>query len=391
MSDLPQLPLARRDRLDVSTEYRELRRRTPIARVRTRAGDEAWLVSGYEDVRRVLADRRFGRSHPDPANAPRISNSVLIGGPMGDHATERERDERMRRLLVPAFSPRRMKALGGHVQDLVDGLLDRIAGMGPPVDLHEHLSFPLPVLVICELLGVPYADRDRFRALADRMADLTDPLSAAAARTDLGVYIHGLVVAKRRRPADDVLSDLATMDADDEEIASLGAGLLFAGHETTMTRIDHGVVILLSDLGRRDALARDPESAAGVVEEVLRVAAPSDHGLIRYAREDVPLGEVTIRAGEAVVVLTEAANRDETVFSAPDDFEPGRAGAERHVAFGYGPHFCIGAHLARLELRTVFATLFRRFPTMELARPVADLQMRSGMLTGGFAELPVTW
>ncbi|MFC4590792.1 cytochrome P450 [Sphaerisporangium corydalis] len=391
MSDLPQLPFPRRHQLDVPPAYRELRSQAPITRVRTQAGDEAWLVAGYEEVRRVLADDRLGRSHPDPDNAPRISSSVILGGPRGDHATEKAEHERMRRLLAPAFSARRMKALTDHVQDLVDDLLDRMAVKTPPVDLHEHFSFPLPVLVICELLGVPYEDRDRFRALADGMTSMTDPAAATAAMEDLSAYIHALVVEKRRNPAEDVLSDMANMDADDKEIADLGAGLLFAGHETTVNRIDYGTVFLLSDLAQRDALVRDPSLAPTVVEEILRMAAPSDHGLVRYAREDIEFEGVTIRAGDAVLIQTSAANRDETVFTEPDVFDARRAAGEPHVAFGYAQHYCIGANLARVELRTVFGSLFRRFPTMELAVPPDRLPTRAGRLTGGFVELPVTW
>ncbi|WP_308249942.1 cytochrome P450 [Sphaerisporangium fuscum] len=391
MSDLPQLPFPRSGPLDVSPEFRDLRRKAPIARVRTQTGDEAWLVSGYEDVRRLLADERLGRSHPEPDSAPRISNSVILGGPRGDYDTEKSQHERMRKLLAPAFSARRMKALAGHVQDLVDDLLGQMAMKSPPVDLHEHFSFPLPVLVICELLGVPYDDRDHFRSLADGMTNMTDPAAAGAALEELTVYIHQLVLEKRDHPAEDVLSDLADMDADDAEISELGAGLLFAGHETTVNRIDYGVTYLLSDLAHRDALVRDPSLAPLAVEEILRMSAPSDHGLVRYAKADIELEDVTIRAGEAVLISTIAANRDETVFSEPDRFVVDRDSSDPHVAFGYAHHHCIGANLARVELRAVFGTLFQRFPTMELAVPVAELRPKTGRLTGGFLELPVTW
>jgi cytochrome P450 len=391
VSDLPQLPFPRRDQLDVPPKYRELRGEEPISRVRTQAGDEAWLVTGYEGVRRLLADERLGRSHPEPETAPRISNSVVLGGPRGDYATEKAEHERMRKLLAPAFSARRMKALSDHVQDLVNDLLDRMATKSPPVDLHEHFSFPLPVLVICELLGVPYEDRERFRGLSDGMTNMTDPVAAAAAMEELSAYIHGLVLEKRRHPAEDVLSDMANMDAEDKEIADLGAGLLFAGHETTVNRIDYGVVFLLGDLAQRDALARDPSLAPGVVEEVLRMAAPSDHGLVRYAKTDIEFGDVTIRRGEAVLILTGAANRDERVFPEPDVFDIGRDARDPHVAFGYAQHHCIGANLARVELRAVFGTLLQRFPTLELAEPLQRLRTRTGHLTGGFVELPVTW
>ncbi|MFC7386391.1 cytochrome P450 [Sphaerisporangium rhizosphaerae] len=391
MSDLPQMPFPRRHKLDVPPTYRDLREHAPITRVRTPVGDEVWLVTGYEDVRRMFADDRLGRSHPDPASAARVSGSVMLGGPMGEFDTEKQEHQRMRKLLAPAFSARRMKALSGHVQELVGGLLDEMARNAPPLDLHEHLSFPLPVLVICELLGVPFEDRHLFRALSDGMAITTDPAASSAAMEKFSAYILELVEHKRRHPSEDVLSDLAGMDADDTEIARLGAGLLFAGHETTLNRIDYGVVFLLSDLAQRDALAADPSLAPAAVEEILRMTSPSDHGLPRYAKTDIQYGEVTIRAGEAVVLIPSAANRDEGVFDDPDVFDIRRATSEPHVAFGYGQHYCIGANLARVELTEVFRALFQRFPTMELAVPVEELRTRTDRLTGGLLEVPVTW
>jgi cytochrome P450 len=391
VSDLPQLPFPRSNPLDVPPAYHELRRQAPLSRVRTQAGDEAWLVTGYHEVRRMLADDRLGRSHPEPGNAPRISGSALLGGPRGDYTTEKAEHERMRRLLAPAFSARRMKSLTDHIQFLVDDLLDQVATLTPPVDLHVRFSFPLPVLVICELLGVPYEDRERFRALSDGMTNMDDPLASATAMEELSAYIHDLVVEKRRNPAEDVLSDLANMDAEDKEIADLGAGLLFAGHETTVNRIDYGVVFLLSDLAQRDALAGDPSLAPAVVEEILRMASPSDHGLVRYAKADIEFGGVTIKAGEAVLLLPGAANRDEGVFAEPDVFDIAREARDPHVAFGYAQHHCIGANLARVELQVVFGTLFQWFPTLELATPLQRLRTRTGRLTGGFIELPVTW
>jgi pentalenolactone synthase len=245
--------------------------------------------------------------------------------------------------------------------------------------------------VICELLGVPYQDRDLFQSLADGMTDVYDPVAANAAKNELGTYIGELLEHKRRHPADDVFSDLATLNATGGQMADLGAALLFAGHETTVNRIDLGVLHLLADRPQWDALARDPSRAPAVVEEILRLAAPSDHGLVRYAREDMEFGGVTIRRGDAVVVSTTAANRDERVYADPDVFDPGREELDPHLAFGHARYHCIGANLARVELRAVFATLPRRFPALEAAIPVSGLRRRTTRMTGGFAEVPVTW
>ncbi|MEW9554180.1 cytochrome P450 [Nonomuraea sp. NPDC050783] len=391
MSTLPIIPFARKDPLDMPAAYRELRAEEGIARVRTRTGDEFWLVSGYEDARALFNDPRLGRSHPEPDRAARLSGSALLGGPQGEPATERADHERMRRLFMPAFSARRMKALAGHVGSLVDERLDRLAGLAPPADLHAELSFPLPVLVICQLLGVPYEDREYFSGVSARMGGMLDHEDSEAARDEMAAYTAALIERKRREPAEDVLSDLAGQLDDDGAIARLAGGLLFAGHETTVNRIDFGVLLLLAHPDQLDLLKADPGLAPGAVEEILRMAAPSLHGLPRYAHEDIGIGGVTIRKGEAVVLMPGAANRDERVYPDPDAFDIRRPLTDPHLSFGYGPRFCIGASLARVELVAVFSRLFQRFPGLRLAVPVTDLPRNAGRITEGFAELPVTW
>ncbi|MGW4409122.1 cytochrome P450 [Nonomuraea sp. NPDC004702] len=391
MTNLPAIPFPRSDPLDVPSAYRELRAREGIARVRTPVGDEVWLVTGYEQARRLFTDSRLGRSHPEPERAPRVSNSALLGGPQGEAATEKADHERLRRLFAPSFSARRMRRLAGEVGVLVEERLDRLAGLTPPADLHAELSFPLPVLVICRLLGVPYEDREHFSGVSARMADLQDEAAGVAARAELSAYMAGLIARKRHEPAEDVLSDLAGELDDDGKIAELAAGLLFAGHETTVNRIDHGVLLLLAHPGQLDLLRSDPGLAPAAVEEILRMAVPSLHGLPRYAHEDIEIDGRTIRRGEAVVLNTGVANRDEQVYPDPDTFVIGRPPADPHLAFGYGPRFCIGASLARVELEAVFSRLFQRLPGLRLAVPVAELPRNEGRITQGFARLPVTW
>ncbi len=391
MSGHPQLPFVRRDVLEISPEFGELRAREPITRIRTETGDEAWLVSGWEEIRQVFADERFGRSHPCPESAPRLSNNAFAGGPTGDHATERAVHDSMRRLLAPAFSARRMRSLSTRVDLLVNGLLDRMAEQGPPADLHERLSAPLPIQVICELLGVPYEDRGKFRAIAEEMTDLSDPARSAAAQARMNAYSYAIVRSKRERPGEDVYSDLAAAELPEHEIARIAGGLLFAGHETTVNQIDYGVLLLLRDPAQRHALARDPGRVPGAVEEIMRVAAPSQHGLLRYAHEDVEIGGVTIKAGELLMLATFAANRDEQAYADPDRFDIGRESLNPHVGFGYANHYCLGASLARVELCGVFRALFPRFPDLRLAVPYEELDARADRLTGGFTALPVTW
>ena len=239
-----------------------------IRRLRTLAGDPAWLITRYDDVKALLADQRLGRSHPDPTHAPRVSGSAIFGCPTGDDPAAEDTDRvRMRRLLAPVFSARRMALLRPRIETIVDELLDAVFARTPPVDLHEAVSFPLPALVISELLGVPYADRDDFRRWSDDAANLVDPDRAQLGLFSLWQYMRGLVEAKRTQPADDVLSLLLTTPHEGtvmgpDEAAMLGAGLLFAGHETTVTAIDGGVLRLLTNPDQRAALATDPDLLA---------------------------------------------------------------------------------------------------------------------------------
>ncbi|WP_405086686.1 cytochrome P450 [Microbispora sp. NBC_01389] len=391
MPELPRLPFDRPDILDISPYFGELRTSAPIARVRTHTGDEAWLVTGYDEIRQVFGDDRFGRSHPAPETAARLSNNVLLGGPTGDYATERIIHKEMRRLLSPAFSARRMRALSDGVRALVGNLLDGLAEQGPPADLHAGLSLPLPIQVICELLGVPYEDRDRFRAVAEAMTDLTDLARSADAQMELNAYTFEIVKAKRENPGEDVYTDLANASLPEEEIAKIAGGLLFAGHETTVNQIDYGVLLFLRNPAERDALLRDPSLLDAAVEEIMRFGAPSEHGLIRYAHADVEVGGVRIREGELVSLAIHAANRDERVYPDPEKFDIRRRDPRPHIGFGHGPHHCLGSGLARIELNAVFGSLFARFPALALAAPYEELEARSGTLTGGIDTLPVTW
>ncbi len=256
----------------------------------------------------------------------------------------------MRRLLVPAFSARRMRRLEADVAQLVDTLLDdveRRGAGGAPVDLHEHFSVPLPIFVICQLLGVPVEDRAYFKDLSERAATTTgdDPLTAVL---ELMAYTGRLADAKRIEPAEDlVAAQREDPMFDDAQLAMLVAGLLFAGHETTVNRISLGVVMLLGSPNARLSLVSDLDTVGPVVEEVLRLAAPDAFGLARWAREEIVVGEgsghVVIGAGDAVIFATSAANRDEQVFADPEQLDPGRPAGTGHLSFGHGAHFCIGA------------------------------------------------
>ncbi|NGY60516.1 cytochrome P450 [Lentzea sp. NEAU-D13] len=366
----------------------------PIKRVPTPAGDEAWLVTGYDQVKTLLADRRLGRGHADPDNAPRFTDSVLLGRP--HQATEQEENERhtwMRRMLNPEFSARNMEALRPRIRNLIHDLLDDLVTHPQPANFHELVSFPLPVLVICELLGVPYADRTEFRRWSESMSTLNDQQKSIEGATKLWTYMNELVQRKKAEPGDDVITRLAGTAAD-EQIAQLSAGLLFAGHETTVSVIDRGVMLLSENPGQWDALKQDPKSIPAAVEEILRHRSltsirSEDSGLPRYAMADIEVEGVRIPQGDLVLLGIDQANRDEVRFPDPETFT--QRETNPHLTFGHGPRFCIGAPLARVELTEVFHALTERFETFGLAVEVTALRPRTEQLVGGVAELPVRW
>jgi cytochrome P450 len=386
-----QLPFHQAHPLQAAPLLRQLQREGVIHRIRTAVGHEAWLVTGYEQVRRLLADERLGRSHPDPANAARTGDSALFGGPLGNYDTEKADSARLRTLLQPQFSPRRMRAFRPRVEELTEHLLDGLAEHGSPADLHQALALPLPIMVICELLGVPYADREQFRAWSEAVGDVRDRARSEQGLGELFSYGRQLVARKLREPGDDVISRMCALgDLGDDEIAMMAMFMLFAGHETTVVAIGMGALCLLTNPGQRQALIDDPGLVTSAVEEMLRAPGTGGGGIPRYARTDLRIGDVTVQAGELVLPDTGAANHDATVFPDPDRFHVSRQGSA-HLSFGHGGHYCIGAPLARMELQAVFSRLPARFPKMRLAVPAGELHVRTDVLTGGLVALPVEW
>lgn len=393
-ANLLQLPFAQPDILDVPPELRELQAKRPIARIRTTAGDLAWLVTRYDDVKALASDPRIGMSHDNPADAPRFSNSALLGRPAVDRDTEQQFSARVRRLLTPVFTPRRMRSLQDRIDELAAELLNRMADAGPPADLQDHLSVPLPVMVICGLLGVPYEDYELFREWSDIASGMADVTVAAEAFGRLIAYMHPHIERKRAEPGDDAISDLVAASEEwkltNDDIALFAGMLLFAGHASTSIRIDFGTVFLLANPAQRAALLSDPGLISSAVEEVVRVTAPGDSGLTRYANAEIEIGGVTICNGEAVLLSTAMANRDASVFSDPDSFLVARD-PNPHLGFGHGRRFCIGASLARAELAAVFSQMFKRYPTLRLAVDPGELSVRNDLLPGGLSAVPLAW
>lgn len=394
-AELPRLPFARPDGLSIPPRVRELRKQGPIHRVITPAGDEAWFAIGHDVVKQLFADKRLGRAHPTPEEAPRVSDSAWLGGPAGNYETEEADHTRMRDLLQPYFSPKRMRTIRPRIEALVDELLDELAATAQPANLHEVLAFPLPALVICEMLGVPPEDRSRIREWSDGISDMADQERSGTSLAALYDYMHKLTCRKRQNGefGDDLISVLCAAEdgsLDDEHITYLAMMTVFAGHETTVTSIDLGVLLLLTNPAQHRALLEDPGLVPGAVDEILRASAHAEAWALRYAREDIDIAGVTIRSGECVLLERPGADRDGEVHARPDEFDICRS-PNPHLAFGYGPRYCMGAPLARLELEVLFSRLIPRFPEMRPAVPVEEMTIRRGLLTAGFHELPVNW
>jgi pentalenolactone synthase len=386
-----QLPFDQDHPLAVPPGLRALQASGPIHRIRTAVGDDAWLVTDHTLVRTLLSDPRLGRAHPDPEKAARTGKSALFGGPAGSFDTEEVDHARMRALLQPHFTPKLMRQLQPRVDALTTGLLDELADHGPPADLHTALALPLPILVICELLGVPYEDRAQFRGWSEAAGNVVDGELSMQGLGSLFGYGRELVSRKRAAPDDDVISRLAITDGvSDDDAAMMSMALLFAGHETTVVRIGTGALLLLANTDQWQALLDDPTLVPGAVEEMLRASNKGGGGIPRYARADLEIAGTAVLAGDLVLLDTGAANHDHTAFPDPDRLDITR-NAAAHLAFGHGLRYCIGTPLARIELRSAFTQLLTRFPTMRLATPVEQLAMRRDTLTGGLTTLPVTW
>ncbi|MFB7717688.1 cytochrome P450 [Nocardia sp. NPDC056100] len=360
-----------------------------MSATRTPTGDPAWLATGYHLVRELFAEPNLGRSHPSPETASRMGESAFFGGPVGNFASERADHLRMKSILQPHFSVRRMREFQPRVEAITARLLDEMAAQGSSADLHTALALPLPLLVICELLGVPYDDRDRFREWVTAVGDVRDRAKVEWGVAELFEYCRKSVERKRRDPGDDVTSRLcADPELSEEEIATFAMMLLFAGHETSVVHIGVGALMLLADPELWRTLHDNPALLPSATEELLRACEPTN--LPRYARTDLDIDGVRVAAGDLVLLGLTSANHDPTVFPEPSRVDFTRQQGT-HFTFGYGARYCIGAPLARIELHTAFGQLVSRFPDMRLAVDKQTLIMRDDVFTGGLRTLPVRW
>jgi len=380
--------------------YEKLREAGPVHRVTLQSGQEAWALTRLEDVRQMLTDPRFSSDRFNPGfpiltkegrqvRRPGFTPSLINLDPPEHSAARRE--------VVGEFTVKRMKALQPRIQQIVDEHIDAILAGPKPADLVSALALPVPSLVICELLGVPYTEHDFFQVrsstLLNREVDQDTRLKAVDELMD---YLDRLVAAKEADPADDLLGRQVLKQREEhgdvahDELVSLAFLLLLAGHETTANMISLGTVALLENPDQLAIIKNDPAKTLDAVEELLRYFTIAEFVTARVATEDVEIGGQLIREGEGVLGLSYSGNRDEAAFDNPDELDLER-GARHHVAFGFGPHQCLGQNLARLELQIVFDTLFRRIPELKLAAPVDQLPFKHDSSVFGLYCLPVTW
>ncbi|MEW1630243.1 cytochrome P450 [Streptomyces sp. NPDC089173] len=372
--------------------YAKLRAEGPVHTVRTEQMERIWLIVGYEEARWALADQRFGKDWRTTGRwaaevNPISSNMLELDAP---HHT------RLRRLVAREFTPRRIEALRPRVTEITTELLDAMVPAGS-ADLVDAFAFPLPMTVICELLGVPDIDRDAFRALSSAVVTPTaaqreagDPVGAMSA------YLVQLIEDKRSSPGDDLLSALIrTRDEggdglSGEELVGMAFVLLVAGHETTVNLISNGVRALLDHPDQLALLRADPGLLDGAVEEMLRYDGPVETATYRFSREEITVGSTVIPHDEPVLVALASGGRDPEKFTDPDTFDIHRA-PQGHLAFGHGAHFCLGAPLARMEARSAIGALLERCP--DLARDPAggEPEWLPGLLMRGVRRLPVRW
>ncbi|MCX4904316.1 cytochrome P450 [Streptomyces sp. NBC_00878] len=364
-----------------------------VVRVVTATGDPLWLVRGYTLGRSVLADKRFSRAAALRPGAPAFNDAQPAADSM--MSMDGSRHARLRRLVSGAFSTGRMARMSAFVTDLTDRRLDAIAEIGNGADLIENLARPLPLSVLSSMLGIPEEDTPRFRGWVDVLFDLevSSPREKARRRFELIEYITELLDRKRRDPSDDLLSDLTIAQHQGElsmnELLTLGLTLLMAGYETTTGQIGLALLSLLADRSAYDELLAHPENVGNATEELIRLTPATPLTFVRIATEPVRLGEVTVQAGEGVVVALIHGNRDAKMFAEPTAMSLDSRRDSPPLTFGHGVHRCLGAPLARLQLRIVLERLPRRFPALRLAEVPEPVVWKDGLGIRGLSRLLV--
>ena len=394
MLEIVQLSVPREHPLHPPPAYRELTAGRRVVKARTPRGDEAWLVTRFDDVRAVLLDSRFSS---DPRSRGFPSYLAIDGPPLPGFfmQSDNPHHSRLRGAVSREFITARVEALRPRMQQILDQLLDAMLAKGGSAELIQELALPMAARVICAFLGVPPGDVDQVKSYVDVVLDRTQlPEQVTSAGLHMMQYFFQLIEDKERAPGDDMVSLLITGSPDNgverSEMIGLVSLLLLGGYDTMVQMIGLGVLTLLEHPPQLAELAADHRLVPGAVDELLRFLTVNHAGLPRAALADVVIGGQQIRAGDGVLVMLNAANRDPAIFPEPDTFDIHRE-AKRHLAFGYGLHKCIGLTLARTELEMVFSGLFTRLPGLHLTRPIQSLSFRHDMVLYGVNELPVAW
>jgi len=372
--------------------YARLRAEAPICRTRF-LGRPAWLVTRYDDVLMLLKDERVLKDW-----LPVTRWIHLVAGPITRHMLNKDAPDhtRLRRLVHKAFAPSLVARLRERIQSVCDELLDVLEANGS-IDLMSGYALPLPLMIIADLLGIPPEDRRRFHARSRSSLTPSTVLGVLRAAPDqrlLARYIRKLVERRRRDPREDLVTALVQAEEvgdrlSEKELVATIFFLLIAGYETTVNLIGVGALALMQHPRERERFAQSPTLPESAIEELLRYASPLDVATQRFAGEDLTINSVRISRGDMIFAVLGSANRDESQFPDPDTLNLTRA-PNRHVAFGQGAHFCLGAPLARLDARLALTTLFRRFPHLRLTRAPESLRWRRSLIIRGLEELPVT-
>ncbi|MEV4894695.1 cytochrome P450 [Nonomuraea sp. NPDC055795] len=389
-------PMRRQRPLDPPDEFGVLREQGSVHRMTYPDGHEGWLVTGYGAARAILADNRFSnrmelqhQAVPSRAAiAEKFKKQMPDSKPPAGMFLRMDPPDhtRFRKLLTGQFTVRRMKGLEPRIAEITE---ERLDAMTAPADLVEDFALPIPSLVICELLGVPYEDRETFqRDSATLLSFDGEADTLIAAYQDLAGYLYGLIAKKRAQPDEALLSGLLGLE--DDELLGVAFLLLIAGHETTANMLGLGTYALLTHPDQLALMRDDPSAVDNGVEELLRYLTIIHAGPIRAALEDVEIEGCQIKAGESVTISLPSANRDSAHFEAPDRLDLTRT-TTGHLTFGHGIHQCLGQQLARIEMRIAFPALLRRFPGLRLACAPSEVPMRSDMAIYGVHRLPVTW